>query len=137
MKETDIQSGIYLFIEIPDDAYDIKLSDNNGFNYSIKSSKECFVKCFDDKNINNKFEIISTIKNITEMQCKKIVQRYDFQYPNRQGNSFSGYLNYEYTIKYHEEVLFDYSTAKESFKSLVRKQGLNIEKNYLIVKKIS
>ena len=69
-------------------------------------------------------KIISTIKDITEEQAKSIVEFVS-------AVNGVGYRDYEIiTIVNHKE------TAKESLQSLIQANGLDITKNYLILKKL-
>jgi hypothetical protein len=70
------------------------------------------------------FEIISTTKDITEEQAESIVDK-----ENSLGEEY--YKDYNFTQKSGT-----YFTAKESLQSLIQANGLDVNKNYLILKKL-
>lgn len=98
MKEINITSGDYLFIELS--GY-VGLPDN--------------------------YMIISTTKDITEEQAKTIVGKAN-------GMPEEGYFGFwDYNLKDWGYIL---KTAKESLQSLIQANGLSLEKNYLILRKL-
>lgn len=84
--------------------------------------------CYD-----NKFQIISTTKDITEKQAENIVESkiiYSIKL-----TTYRDYMFLHSSSDYENEFLFDYMTAKESLKSLIQAHLLDVEKNYLILLK--
>ena len=71
--------------------------------------------------LTSKGEIISTTKDITEEQADFIVDKV---------------MNNQHYQNYNWKVFCDrwLKTAKESLKSLMKKNELDVEKNYLIIK---
>lgn len=130
MKEINLPSGNYLFVEVPDDAYD--------FSNNLHSAQIDFLQDtpYKDSSIvikdavilrdyyNDKFEVISTTKDITEEQAGSIVDK------------VLGFGTRPQYKDYKLDASFSiYFTAKESLQSLIQANGLSLEKNYLILKK--
>ena len=122
MKEINTQKGIFYFVLVPDDATNFKFNEDsfskiimfetqNGID-SVEITKE-------------KYEIISTTKDITEEQYELICP--DYYFHTKDGDDL--YYNF---IK--KEFIYD-SNFKESLQSLLQANGLN-EPNYLILKKL-
>ena len=136
MKEINLPSDNYLFVEIPNDAYNFKqgkIRSGNFIQYQIKSKILTKIGNISLKKI--KVEIISTTKDITEEQAESIVDKHPY-YQDRWFN-----WNYKLTensslIEKLRPLTFSYSlsTAKESLQSLIQANGLDINKNYLILK---
>ena len=75
-------------------------------------------------------EIIT--KDITEEQAESIVESHTY---SSKLTTYRDYMFLQGTPDYENELLFDYMTAKESLKSLIKANELDIEKNYLILLK--
>lgn len=142
MKEINLPSGNYLFIEIPDDAYDFKIE----IDYLI---------CRDDKTsiwnegtpikIPENCEIISTTKDITEEQAESIVDKPLIEKAFRPIGSTLTYPSnkvwnrYKYSEHFKEVVgtwMTDVCGAKESLQSLIQANELDVNKNFLILRKL-
>lgn len=129
MKEITTNNGTFLFIEISDDAYDIHVNyipsigkPNCDIRYKRNVTKDTTVYLSPFFNFNVK--IISTTKDITEKQTESIVEFVC-------GVNGIGYRDYEIiTMVNHKK------TAKESLQSLIQANGLDINKNYLIIKRL-
>lgn len=123
----------YLFVEVPLDAYNIQLSHHCiGFkhdNYSGETDTNGFYHIRVGLGAWRGYQIISTTKDIKEEIAKSIV-----------GKTFAkGY--YEFLKLGMMRVAsmkhsYPFDTAKESLQSLITSLGLDINKNYLILKKI-
>lgn len=118
MKEINLPSGNYLFIEVPDDAYNFSV-----YKYNITSQIRYFYDNYQCDITIQKADwgIISTTKDITEEQANSLVEKpeYGWYLTYTKGNMDS----------YHCQ------TAKESLQSLIQANDLDINKNYLILKK--
>jgi hypothetical protein len=137
MKEINLPSGNYLFVEVPDDAEDFKIKPFFHFAFELqyvaeskklKNPKYRHTGLF----LKNNFEIISTTKDITEEQAIKLVENH--KYPSV--ITYRDYMFLHGTDDYEKEHLYDYFTAKESLQSLIQANGLDVNKNYLILKKL-
>lgn len=120
MKEIKTDKGNFLFIEVPDDAKGFSFGANSTWIYYYKKN---YHNSFDHRHIEVKFqtEIISTTKDILEKQAESIVD-----------NELSiGELYYKDYDKIQKSGT--YFTAKESLQSLIQANGLDINKNYLIL----
>jgi len=129
MKEINLPSGNYLFVEIPNDATDFHY--DSWFTRYINHSKG-------NIKLDINTEIISTTKDITEEQAESIVDKHPY-YQDRWFN-----WNYKLTensslIEKLRPLTFSYSlsTAKESLQSLIQANGLDVNKTYLILLSIS
>ncbi len=139
MKAIKIKDKDYLFIEVPFDAYgfsnnlhfaqiDFLLNVNYKDSSLLVSDTIILKDCYD-----NKFQIISTTKDITEKQAENIVESkiiYSIKL-----TTYRDYMFLHSSSDYENEFLFDYMTAKESLKSLIQAHLLDVEKNYLILLK--
>jgi hypothetical protein len=141
MKEINLPSGNYLFVEVPDDAFDFKtiyedkyttlyvklksILDNNPFSeietFEDWHHQECILETSRSLGI-PELKIISTTKDITEEQAKGIVETLSLYGESR----FKEYP--------HEQ--FPFKKVFESLQSLIQANGLDINKNYLILKKL-
>ena len=130
MKEVNLPSGDYIFVEVPDDATDFKDTLANGIFYKLPSGYIDSIY-FDEISLNLKFEIISTTNDITEEQCKNLIDDCDIyakcwkKYTYKGAKDIGGQFNSDYSCW----------TAKESLQSLIQSVGLDIKNNYLILKK--
>ena len=122
MKEIATNKGTFLFIEVPDDAENLRCHTNfNQVSYLID------FKAFEVKLPKGKWARISTTKDITEEQAESIVEEYCDDEPIP---SMMGFRNYEIYPAFS-------LTAKESLQSLIQANGLHVNKNYLILKQQS
>lgn len=110
-------NGTFIFIEVPNN------TTFKEFTFGLHSHRLEFYN--EDNYVSSRdisrFQIISTTKDITEEQTESIVEwnnveQYYFLYPS---TSWQGDI-----------------TAKESLQSLIQVNGLDITKNYLILKKL-
>ena len=121
IKNITIPSGNYIFVEVPVDAKDFEI--NHAHNatwvlYDYISKRGSNSISLSDNVI--EYEIISTTNDITEEQCKDLIDKpeYGWYLTYTKGNSDS----------YHSQ------TAKESLKSLIQSLDLNTESNYILIK---
>lgn len=98
MKEINLPSGNYLFIEVLEEP--------------IFGS------------INSDYQIISTTKDITEKQAYLIIDS-DPDYGEDDYSYNKNYMTGDWLLK----------SAKESLQTLIQSNGLNVNKNYLILEK--
>ena len=126
MKEIKLPSGNYIFVEVSDDAkvkdYDIdKAIYTNLYNLKKGESANTLSQKEED------FKIISTTKDITEEECKKYVEGF---FKHDLSQNFDCWKNY-----YNSSGLtYSKATAKKSLQSLIQANGLDVNKNYLILK---
>jgi hypothetical protein len=118
MKEINLPSGNYLFVEVPDDTTDFHY--DSWFTRYINHSKGSI-------KLDVNTEIISTTKDITEEQASKIT------FDNSFTNDFYNFMYDENPDKFDSNYGL---TAKESLQSLIQANGLDVNKNYLILKKL-
>ncbi len=122
MKEVKLQSGEYIFIEIPNDAYEFNIVGNNiWFLRHDVSENDGYGQIRTIEHL--LAEIISTTKDITEeMVCSTL----EYQIDNANNNEiyFKNYSNNVFEMK-----------CAESLQSLIQSLGLDINKNYLILLK--
>lgn len=138
MKEIIVNNNTYLFIllNVPEDAKDYWVNNIGCIRYSHNKDRESSViepieigKYLEK----NEWVVISTTKDITEKQAKSIV-RFERTKAQYKGEPYSDGYNYFFN-DYKLEVL-NYGNAKESLQSLIQANGLDITKNYLILKRI-
>ena len=128
MEEIKLPSGEYIFVEIPNDAENVRCHTHfNQATYLIK------FESFEIKLPKGKWVKISTTKDITEEQAKSII-------PSKQ--TLSGVIYPHYPLLndpsgyYNEEHWASIClTAKDALDSLLNANELN-ESNYLILKKL-
>ena len=143
MKEINLPSGNYLFVEVPSDAFDFKtiyedkyttlyvklksIPDNNPFSeietFEDWHHQECILETSRSLGI-PELKIISTTKNITEEQAESIVEHQDLRYKNYK------------TFRWYSSNKGKSFRAKESLQSLIQANELDVNKNYLILKKL-
>lgn len=145
MKEIIVNNKTYLFVEVLDKAYDFKMRRNNQVIFLLKdvinpltgSEKSEIIKI---PNVRfglliKDLQIISTTKDITEEQCKNLVEFIEFN--EFEKYSTSHYYDYTNTNKWEYtesgSVVYGFKTAKESLNSLIQANGLDINKNYIIL----
>lgn len=131
MKTITTTKGKFLFVEVPDDAYDFEEITNQSeipYKTAIQYHTKCLVTGYpqgESVTIGFQFEIISTTKDITEEQAESCVQIV-FDTPRLYAN-------------YLEPIGITYAmvtNAKDSLNTLIQKK-LNPNKNYLILKQIN
>jgi hypothetical protein len=124
MKEIQVKDKTYFFVEIPIEDrytdYDIDKAIYTNL-YDLKRGKSTTI--LSNKEID--FQIISTTKDITEEQAESIVERLDNE------NSFK-----DYELEFTKDCEYILATAKESLQSLIQANGLDVNKNYLILQKL-
>ena len=116
MKEINLPSGNYIFISVLDDATDFHY--DSWFTRYINHSKGSI-------KLDVNTEIISTTKDITEEQAKSLIPVYSELHKDLYAN----YLNNFY-------IESQFKTAKESLQSLIQANGLDVNKNFLILRKL-
>ena len=126
IKEINLSSSNFLFVKVPNDAYFVKEKLGYIFEYESFDLKSNKVRTFTlEISGNNKYKFIFTTKDITEEESEKIIDIL-FRFPRR-------YANYLKPIEFSYDILL---SAKESLKSLIKANNLDITKNYLILKKL-
>ena len=143
MKQIEVKNKTYLFIEVPDDATDFYYDYHSVILYNSKS-------IFDEKGCKGgiydlpKSKIISTTKDISEEQAESIVDEPLIEKPFRPLGNILTYPSekvwnkYKYSQHFKKVVgvwMTDICGAKESLQSLIEANGLDINKNYLILLK--
>lgn len=152
MKEIKLQDNTYLFVfvEIPDDSQRKKLgtfcNDNDlkwqisylglhgeetkkpFLNFNANGGVVCNVELSNNKD--DKFEIITTTKDITEEQAESIV----YHHVVSGTKYYSNYLPYP-SQDFRDVIDNSFKTAKESLQSLIQANRLDITKNYIILRK--
>ena len=132
MKKIKTNKGTFIFVElhIPTDTTDFWINNVGCIRYSHNQGRESSViepieiGEYLDK---EKYKIISTTKDITEEIAKSLVEHILYS---------KGFSKTEHDIKYKNyHGGHSYTYAYESLQSLIKANGLNIENNYLILKK--
>lgn len=137
MKQITTAKGTYLFVEVPNNVSikyrvwnDLSGTKDKRFCYLVsdRGSENHYLKLGKP----NTFELISTANQITEKQAESIVddcdiyakcwKKYDYLGDREIGGRFCS----EYSCW----------AAKESLQSLIKANGLDETKNYLILKKV-
>lgn len=126
MKKINLPSGNYLFVEVPDDAYEFRFSvkKEGHLIYRQGKTKADFIQL--DKN----YQIISTTKDITEEQAGSIV----YHHVVNEAKYYSNYLPFN-GQDFRDIIDNSFKTAKESLQSLIQANGMDVNKNYLILLK--
>jgi hypothetical protein len=125
MQEIKLQDKTYLFVEVPFDAHDLGMETECEVSYRISSGE---YKRVNTSSLNFSFKvngIIGFTKHITEEQAKSLIPIYSELHKDLYAN----YLNNFY-------IESQFKTAKESLQSLLQANGLDINKNYLILQKL-
>jgi len=134
-KEINLPSGNYLFVEVPDAFIPQRYGALDARNNCIWGKKEriTYVVPIDEKDFSIPYddmgikpEIISTTKDITEEKFESICD--DYYLHTEDGDD----LYYNFLIK---EFIYD-SNFKESLQSLLQANSLDVNKNYLILKRL-
>ena len=141
-KEIKIKDKTYFFIEVPFDAYDFSIhisvnkhTTNDRLEFKIPAPPHQTMWGWYDKTIKlkaGKHQIISTTKDITESEAKNIIESKIYS------KGLITYKDYLFLLDLPNPEgleLFDYMYARESLNSLIQANGLDIEKNYLILLK--
>lgn len=111
-KEINLPSGNYLFVEVDEDCKPKQIAHN------IVNKPNSLV-------LNHSVDLISTTKDITEEQTGSIVDK------------VLGFGTRPQYKDYKLDASFSiYFTAKESLQSLLQANGLDTNKNYLILKRL-
>lgn len=136
MKQITTAKGTYLFVEVPNDAYDFSLTKYKThcvINYFDKLKDGTKYSCSDNIGGLNKtlldYQIISTTNQITEEQAESIVEKH----PNIYYRDYDVAVNDIYINGWTAN--WKLVTAKESLQSLIKANGLDETKNYIILKK--
>jgi hypothetical protein len=139
-KEINLPSGNYLFVEVPDNFIPNRYGALDPRNNCIWGKKEriTYVVPIDEKDFSipyddmgTKPEIISTTKEITEEQAESIVEKKRIK-ESWNDTMTDVYINYE-----SKELIGKYvKMAKESLQSLLQANSLDVNKNYLILKRL-
>jgi len=123
MKEIKLQDNTYLFVEVPDDSERFYKKQipfvSSGIGYYDSKGYQKYIPL---TTINN-WNIISTTKDITEEQAGSIVE----YHATNQGQGY-----YDYILNNKNA----FGKAKESLQSLIQANGLDVNKNFLILKKL-
>jgi len=135
-KEIKIKDKTYFFVEVPFDAHSFReklIMDGAGLYVSYEPRIEPYsalqsVKISKDNKEN--YKIISTTKDITKKQAENIVEECCCSINDR---VVYGFIDYWKKINNYQAGA--YFLAKESLKSLIQANELDIEKNYLILLK--
>lgn len=138
MKEINLPSGNYIFVEVPDNAYDFELNEDD-FTKVVLFKTQNNIDSVEIPKIS--FQIISTTNDITEEQCESIVEKYTNYETEREQLLDGMYEDYLQKGNYwvHDSSgikLWAFKTAKESLQSLIQSVGLDLKLNYLIIKKL-
>jgi hypothetical protein len=124
MKTIQTKAGEVLLIRVPEDATDFKISGTNYLCFLIEDNWEAEVPRLQDK-----FEILDKFSQLEDKDLEEFVHFEDLGYPNGWEDYYSKFCTAgsEYCL----------NTAKESFQSLCKSQGIEDDlDNYLIIKKI-
>jgi hypothetical protein len=137
MKEINLQDKTYLFVE----------QDLDSHSHSLRKMKTHAVIKYKRESTGNSdwsdnigglnvtlldYEVISTTKDITEEQAESIVEFDEINGEHPDFVNGVAWLNYKRNIYEYNRVF----TAKESLKSLIQANGLDVNKTYLILKKL-
>jgi hypothetical protein len=139
MKKIKLQNNTYFFLEVPNGFVPDKYGALEPRNNSIygKSDRLTYTISIDEKelkipyrNVGTQPEIISTIEDITEENAANIVE-----------SNFTTYKDYTSDMLSKPNTLAraidlidnGFNTAKESLYSLIVANGLDVNKNYLIL----
>lgn len=147
-NEIKTKKGIFLFVEVPDDVTWWEILDNNLFKWLLDIDCNQFLQYGKKKenihsiyyNVDNfylpsgKWISIGLLKNITEEQAESVIEfkTETIYVEDFESHITSGYRNYN--ISY--TGIFNFRKAKESLQSLIIVNKLDLDKNYLILKKI-
>jgi hypothetical protein len=141
MVEIKLQNNIYLFEEVPNDAHDLGMETECEVSYRIPSGE---YKRINTSSLNVSFNvnmILGFTKDITEEQAESIVEKYTEYETEREQLLHEMYVDYlekgNYWMQDSSGIkLWAFKTAKESIQSLIQANGLDVNKNYLILKKL-
>lgn len=125
MTNITTSKGEFIFVEVPEDAENFTLHDNESITFDSKIEEDLTKEYWGYRSINkDSYEkIISTTKDITEEQAQLICPFIESQYVYQ---NFMGLL----------DQAWDCGTAIQSLQSLIKANNLDINNNYLIIKKM-
>lgn len=137
MKEIIVNNNTYLFEEVPNNAYDFCLHKN-----FISANKEkdlelvvdWFSNTYPNYNFEKDFKIISTTKDITEEQARSIIENVTLEDVRNERRNGTGQILHYFENYLDEQI--PKTTAKKSLQTLIQANGLDLTKNYLILKKL-
>lgn len=130
MKEIIVNNTTYLFVKVPDDAYDLGMETDCEVSYKISSAEYKRINTSSLDFIFNVNGIIGFTKDITEEQAGGIVEE-------AIEDEYQGYRHYHNKLyQTEDDWCSHYLEAKESLQSLIQANGLDITKNYLILRKL-
>lgn len=127
-KEIKIKDKTYFFVEVLDDVKSYEIDEGFLYCYDIEGKLSFALQA----KLLGFYKIISTTKDITEKQAENIIESKIY---SKNIITYKDYMFLHSSSDYEKELLFDYMTAKESLQSLIRANGLDVEKNYLILLK--
>jgi len=135
MKEIQVKDKTYLFIEVPDDATDFKIE----IDFLIyRDSKTSNWNEGTPTSIPENCKIISTTKDITEEQRLSIIEEHPHSAKYWEFAMMPLYLIYGKKQLIGKYTRFNNGTENDekSLQSLIQANGLDVNKNYLILQKL-
>lgn len=150
MKELSLNSGSYLLVEVPNDAFEFKTMyedkyttlyakfkskpDNNPYSdeptYDDWHHVECILETSRTEPI-PELEIIAMTNMIAEEECDKMF----YCWVVNDTKFYENFMPYD-AIDFRDIIDNSFYTAKESLRSLIESMELDVDKNYLILKKV-
>lgn len=128
MKEIQTKSGKILVVEVPEEAYSIKFIPTGDLVYKVKDEpyqslvnvmKACTsIRC----------ELIGKLSELTDKDCEEFVEKHpNIKYRDYMASTLSKAIN-GWTVNWIQ------NSAKESFTSLLKSEGIDTSKEHLIIK---
>lgn len=126
MKEIVTKSGKILVVEVENTSrfFDIWSEDGKVYlNYSIFLGEWCEEQVvLPITNSKNYFEIVGKLSELTDKNCEEFVKKMPFSFSDR----YLLYIPYLYSPEHTD-------SAKESFISLLKSEGIDTSKEWLII----
>jgi len=135
MKEIQVKDKTYLFLEIPFDAKNFKFNEDN-FTKIIMFETQNNIDSVEI--YKEKYQIISTTKDITEEQRLSIIEEHPHSAKYWEFAMMPLYLIYGKKQLIGKYTRFNNGTENDekSLQSLIQANGLDVNKNYLILQKL-
>lgn len=127
MKTVTTSKGTFMFVEVPDNIYNLKLTYHGNIQYELDNPRgigSLMLHPYVDK------EIIGQISTITEDQAIEVVD--DCPYYCKCWKNYSPEIEYFVGLEFNSKI--SCWSAKQSLHSLIKSEGLDPAKDYVILK---
>jgi len=137
VKEITLKNKKYLLVEVPDDAENFTLEDNDGITYDSFSEEIKTGKPWGFIDLEkSSYEIVGTISNILKAEdiCKGLVENFTMYVGSQRLQKLGAVDKLVYNNYIDEQV--PKSKATDSFLSYLQSINLNLSKSWLLIQKL-